>query len=232
MNSIGRSRWVVVAGIAAAMVLTLSRQANVARGDSPAALPDEPELTAKWWEWVYSLPVSKNPLFDETGALAGTAQPYKGSKVFFLVGVISLSGTVERSITVPAGTAFFFPLINTETDNIGLSPQDSFTVPELRAGAASIADDAADLHVTLNGTSLLDSVERIVSPPFAYHLPDEDNIYQFLGLDFTGTVAPAVSDGYWLFIPPLQKGTYDLNFGGSFPDFGFTLDVTYHITVE
>jgi len=50
--------------------------------------------------------------------------------------------------------------------------------------------------------------------------------------DVTGTVAPAVSDGWWVFIPPLAKGTYDLNFGGTTFGGSFTLDITYHITVE
>jgi hypothetical protein len=44
------------------------------------------ELTAEWWQWAFSQPVSTNPLFDETGARAANGQP-NGSgpagKVFF-----------------------------------------------------------------------------------------------------------------------------------------------------
>jgi hypothetical protein len=101
---------------------------------------------------------------------------------------------------------------------------------QLAAGAATDEDAVTDLHVTLNGESLLDDVERVQSPPFTYQLPAEDNIYQFFGTDVSGTIAPAVSDGYWLYIPPLGKGTYDLNFGGASP--GFALDITYHITAK
>src|SRR5262245_36800446 len=103
-----------------------SKDGNVS---TVAGLPNLAEVTAKWWEWVYSLPVSKNPLFDETGALADTQQPFK--KVFFLVGVISASGTAERTITVPVGAALFFPVINVEVDNIGAVPRQN--VPQLRA---------------------------------------------------------------------------------------------------
>jgi hypothetical protein len=146
--------------------------------------------------------------------------------------VINVSGTAERSITVPAGTAFFFPVLNVETDNVGTPKKDRLTASGLRDLAGAIIDTATDVHATLNGRPL--TAERIVSLPFAYHLPDEDNIYQSFGIDITGTVAPAVSDGYWVYIPPLPKGDYDLNSGGTltFYDPDFTIDITYHIHVE
>jgi hypothetical protein len=207
-----------------------SAQGKDVDASSVAGLPSRAELTAKWWEWVYSLPVSANPLFDETGALADTQQPFK--KVFLLVGVINASGTAERTITVPAGTALFFPVINVEVDNVGVVPRQN--VPQLRALAGSVIDTVTELHVTLNAASLVDSALRLQSPPFAYHLPAQDNIYQFFGIEVSGTIAPAVSDGYWVYIAPLAPGAYDLNFGGTdtFGGSPFTLDITYHITVE
>lgn len=229
MDSVRKSRWVVLAGIAAALVLTLWPRADVARGDGPTnGLPTESELTAQWWEWVISLPVSENPLFDETGEFAANQQPFK--KVFFLVGVISVSGTAERSITVPEGTAFFFPVINFEDDNVGVPKNARLTAPQLAAVVKGATDAVEDYFVTLDGVSLHESVARVQSPPFAFQLPETDNIYQFFGVDVSGAQAPAASDGYWFYLPPLPKGTYDLNFGGSAP--GFALDITYHITIE
>ena len=29
------------------------------------------EWSVQWWQWAYSIPVSNNPLFDESGALCG-----------------------------------------------------------------------------------------------------------------------------------------------------------------
>ncbi|HUS37608.1 MAG TPA: hypothetical protein VM680_19830, partial [Verrucomicrobiae bacterium] len=78
---------------------------------------------------------------------------------------------------------------------------------------------------------------RLKSGPFVYTLPATDNLLQASGIDVTGTVAPAVSDGYWSFIPSssLPAGSYLLEFGGAFPynDAGnlFIEDITYHITV-
>jgi hypothetical protein len=41
-----------------------------------------------------------------------------------------------------------------------------------------------------------------------------------------------VSDGCWFYIPPLSPGTHTLEFAGSFPDYAFSLDISYEITVE
>src|SRR5262245_16635705 len=203
MLTIIRSRQRVLVVLACVVLAATFGAGSAQSGDGGApkvaGLPNLAELTAKWWNWVYSLPVSDNPLFDQTGALADTQQPFK--KVFFLVGVISASGTAERTITVPVGTALFFPVINVEVDNVGVIPRQN--VPQLRALASSVIDTVTELHVTLNAVSLVDSAVRLQSPPFAYHLPAEGNIYQFFGIEVSGTVAPAVSDGYWVYIPPL-----------------------------
>jgi hypothetical protein len=183
------------------------------------------QWTAQWWQWVYSLPVSENPLFDETGALADTAQPNKDA--FFLAGVISQSNTASRSITIPQGTPLFGPVINFENDNVGRP--NPMTVPELRAGAAAV-EDTAEYSLELDGVARPDLISRIKSPVFEYTLPDEDNIYQFFGLDVTGTVRPAVSDGFWFYIPPLPVGTHTLTFSGTTP--GFALEIEYTITVQ
>jgi hypothetical protein len=79
MHSVRGARWVVRAALAAALVVTFSPTAGVVRGGSNG-LPNFAELTAKWWEWVFSIPVSENPLFDETGEFADNQQPFK--KVF------------------------------------------------------------------------------------------------------------------------------------------------------
>jgi hypothetical protein len=198
---------------------------------APAATADGPrgkyaQWTAQWWQWVFSLPVSDNPLFDETGEKADTAQPNK--KAFFLVGVINTSGTATREITVPRGTPLFGPIINTETDNIGAT--DPLTVPELRANAQDIIESATNVILRVDGEKRMDLVDRIQSPVFSYTLPAEDNIYQFLGTDVSGRIKPAISDGYWFYIPPLPVGEHTIEFGGELP--GFTLAITYQVTVK
>lgn len=184
------------------------------------------KLTADWWVWAYSLPVTGHPLFDETGEDADTGQ--EGNKAFFLGGVFNESGTASRAITIPEGTPLFGPVINVQFDNVFFDPP--LTIPELRAQMTPIVDEA-EFFLELNGEERPDLVARIKSPVFDYVLPEEDNIYQFFGFDVTGQVKPSISDGYWFYIPPLPPGDHTLHFSGAFPSQGFSLSIDYEITV-
>jgi hypothetical protein len=140
-----------------------------------------------------------------------------------------------RAITVKQGTAFFFPVINAEFDNIGCTPHlagpgDCLTprpagVPALQAEAAAIIDAVSEHHsqltptnasfTTATGPTMPLSQPRLQSPPFKYTLPATDNLQQFFGFNVSGTVAPAAADGYYTFIPgTLAAGCYKLEFGG------------------
>lgn len=180
-------------------------------------------LTALWWQWILEQPAATNPNLDATGADAANGQPLDG--VFFLAG--SFGGAVTREFTVPAEAALFLPLLN----NLGLAPApaphprpDQNQVPQLRTlYAAPLIDDAdiGSLHVTLDGTAI-GTYERVKSPVFHVTSVDGD----LLGAGrFT-----AVSDGYWLYLPPLSAGRHVLDFGGTSD--GFTVQVTDIITVE
>jgi len=265
----GLSHRVVPSIVVAALVLTcitvLPGQLSYAQSThTPWRTMTLAKLTAVWWQWSLGIPVSISPFFDDTGAHAYSGQPY--SDLLFLAGTFSISetstgdqvGEVTRSITVKRGTALFFPLLNTEADNVCVKPhlggncfeQEPFPnvlgVPELRAVAKAQVDPATDLHATLTptddaftptGDPVDVGYERLQSPPFGYTVPAVDNLYDFFGIHgVSGKVAPAVSDGYWSFVPgTLAPGHYKLEFGGSFPiNQGantFTEIITYHITV-
>jgi hypothetical protein len=102
--------------------------------------------------------------------------------------------------------------------------------------AAAYIDTATDLYV-----SLTSSTTPIAAPPtmsrlksfpqaFPYKLPASDNIYQNEGISFSGTVAPAVGDGYYSFIPgTLPPGQYQLKFGGKVPTRGTSLHTGYNL---
>jgi hypothetical protein len=214
---------VAVAIVAAAMltpVTMASAQDNGLRQDGQGK---HAQLTAQWWQWILEQPVTGNPNLDSTGADAADGQPGKG--VFFLAG--TFGGTATRAFTVPANTALFLPLLN----NVGIAPKpapqpkpNENQVPQLRTlFAAPTIDSVTELHVTLDGVSLLDSASRVKSPVFKFTEPDQDAL---LG---PGTFT-AVSDGYWLFLAPLPPGAHVLNFGGTSD--GFTVDITDRITVQ
>jgi hypothetical protein len=191
--------------------------------------------SAAWWQYVYSLPVHDpndptqffNPIFDETGVKCGVEQ---SGPVFFLMGVSNVSGTATRDqCTVPAGKALFFPILNTEWDNV---PNNTYTVDQLYALAAADVGSASGLHASVDGVPVTNLRRyRAMSPVFTYTVPATDNFYQFFGLDFAGSVYPAVSDGFWLMLAPLPPGRHTIKFGGTFENRDFTLDVTYHLRV-
>src|SRR5258706_8430346 len=112
-----RHRISIVTGLLVLFATSLTAGSH-AQGANPGVAPPQSnpygasygEWGSRWWQWAYSLPVSQNPLFDETGAFAANGQPYK--QVFFLAGVYNSTGQAERTITVPAGTALFLPVVN------------------------------------------------------------------------------------------------------------------------
>lgn len=183
------------------------------------------EWSAAWFQWAINTPIAHHPALDETGADAAVGQ---SGNVFFLTGVFNASGTVERSITVAPGTALFFPLINVDCSTLEPEPFHGDTEAELRECAAVLMDSTSGWFAEIDGKSVanLDAF-RVQSPVFPFNAPTEN----ILGVPGGGS-GLAVSDGVYLMLAPLPKGEHTVHFGGTFDDFGFTLNITYHITVK
>jgi hypothetical protein len=194
-------------------------------------------LSALWWQWTSAQPAidvngtNTHPILDSTGAYASVDQEDgigPGNKVFFLTGTFGVD--VTRTVTVPAGKALFFPIVNIETDNAVDPPTDN-TVPQLRALAESVIDGVTSMYATLDDEPL--EIFRTKSPVFAYRVPDENSIYDYFGLvgpQFEGRIKPAVADGYWVYLDPLPRGEYVLKFGGVAG--AFSLNVVYILTIQ
>src|SRR5262249_30702725 len=102
----------------------------------------------EWWQWTFDQQSAGNPILDATGANAFNHQP--DDHVFFLTGVLNVSGTATRHVTIPPGRPLFFPVLNTEFDNSGciasggtLHPLTPPCVPT--EGAISLRQEAEDL---------------------------------------------------------------------------------------
>ena len=250
-----RAAYLAVAGLA-----FLSAPALAQKHDhpNPEVVPLGPEyetLSVLWWQWALEQPVTPdnpkttNPLVDTTGAAAHVGQPIPDD-VFFLAGLISFdSGLVakaDRTIEVRKGTRLFFPILNTEEDNVGVDPP--LTVAKLRKMAAFGVKQVTSLYTTIDGVALknLDSY-RVVSPVFQYVYPPNhpakgsvNLLYYVTGGMFkiSGSVKPAVADGFYLLLKPLSEGKHTLKFGGTTETLDgngnpatFELDITYHIHV-
>src|SRR5438477_4906306 len=94
------------------------------------------ELSARWWQWLLSIPAAVNPNLDPSGANCALGQY---DDVWFLAG--AFGGTAARTCPVPAGKPIFFPLINT----ISFKPSGSETLLDLRQLAAAFIDSVNSL---------------------------------------------------------------------------------------
>jgi len=197
------------------------------------------ELSALWWEWIYSFPAATNPNLAQGAVDCGFGQSShsRSAQIWFLAG--TFGGVTNRTCTVPRGISLFFPLLNIEYDNVGCCEPTtlpfSFSIQQMKQLAALAEDGPLELHASVDGVPV--ASYRAQSNIFSYSFPATGNVLQFLGLTAPGanwpstTVFPAVSDGYWVMVDPLPPGQHLIKFGG-IANNGFTVDITYHITVS
>jgi hypothetical protein len=177
------------------------------------------EWTAKWWQWVLAIPKSESPLTDDSGKNSARNQM---GPVWFLAG--TLKGPAERSCTIPADKAILFPVINFEAS---VAEGDGTTEEELAGRAKFEMDQITDMRVRISGTNIEELRQyRIHSPLFTVTFPP-DNV---LGLPAQST--KMISEGYWLFLKPLETGKYDLHSFGSCLSGRIKIGISYHLSVE
>jgi hypothetical protein len=95
-------------------------------------------------------------------------------------------------------------------------------------------DQTTDLQVTVDGKIIKGDLKkdfRVQSLVYTTILP-EGNLLQALGEPIAAGTYWGVDDGVYIMLQPLSSGTHTLNFHGRFPQFDFTLDFTYHLTVQ
>ncbi len=229
--------------LAAALLLALTTLATF--GDTvivpPNSTPDAAygktygQWAAAWWQWGLSVPAAVNPILDTTGADAGQGQT---GPVWFLGGTFG-GGTINRTLTIPAGKAIFIPVYQwifgaTVGDCRPSNPGVRCQVRVLQASAAAATTSVNSLQVTIDGQSVSDLTQYRADSPggFSVTLP-EGNVLELFGLpDPAGTYAPQVADGYWLLLAPLAPGTHIISVAVTpDPNYGTPFDVTYNITV-
>jgi hypothetical protein len=181
------------------------------------------EWSAKWWQWLLSIPKSKNPALDSTGANAHINQNYPN--VFFLCQTYQegVPPIPNRTVTVPAGRSIFMPIINwiSIMHNDGETEQESIQIANKRM------DVVANLQISINELTVKNGLEkyRAQSAFFEIALP-EDNI-----LALPSGLIRAISDGYWLFFKPLEGDTKITSFG-SCSSGATRIGVSYNLSIE
>jgi hypothetical protein len=172
------------------------------------------QWSEQWWKWALARPFEGHPFsepFDCNSSNNGQSA--------------LAAPLVERSCTIPVGTAVFLGLLNAECSDLeGLGT----TEQEQSECADSLANHIVEssLFCTIDGQEVehFDTF-RFLSSQFTFSAPTP---WIFGDTGGTGT---AVSAGYFVMLKPLSRGNHTLSCGGEF-DFGFGFGNTYHLTVE
>lgn len=163
------------------------------------------EWTVKWWRWLMSIPKDKNPALDQMGKCSSIRQIEPN--VWFLAG--TLGGHASRKCTIPSGRAVLFPIINIEASNKDTNVSNEM---ELVSYTKRHIDniDKNFLQVLLDGVPIQNIWEyRVSAPVFDVEFPN-GNL-----LEVTSGPSRIATDGYWLFLRPLEPGYHTLNFSGA-----------------
>jgi hypothetical protein len=197
------------------------------------------DWTAVWWQWVLSVPASKSPIGDTTGA---DCAQHQFGPVWFLAG--TGGGIVTRNCTIPVGTAVLFPILNYLNDypcpvgpnappfepDPGQSLEDFLTNGNANyPGARDVEDNPQELVATVDNVPLRNLAGYRATSRLFYFKADSSYVG---GGDpcINGRLQPAVSDGYWIMLTPLPPGTHTIQFTGIGSD-GFTAGVKYNLKV-
>jgi hypothetical protein len=190
--------------------------------DAPAYGLTYEAWTARFAQWAHSLPLAIHPAADPAGALCGLGQ---AGPVFFLVQAGG-QDAVERTCTVPAGTAVLLPLLSASCTTVEPPPFHGRDEAALRACTEAWFATAVELTAVVDGETIPNLERyRVQSDLFAVALPAGN----MLGVE--PTVTQGVVEGYWLLLAPLPVGEHELRFGGAVPDSEIATEVTYHLTV-
>jgi hypothetical protein len=194
------------------------------------------DWSAAWWQWTLSQ--STNQMDVVSGPIAGPVR--------FLAGAPG-SDTETRAITIPDGTALFFPILSAYDDNSAcpISAWTSNTVEELQAATAGNWSAVTETTCTIDGVAVggLDDPQttgyRAQATPFNYTTAETNRVLQSLYnepcIPGGTTIGPAVADGVYLMLAPLAAGNHTIHFVGIVgPASGpyLDLDLTYLVAVQ
>lgn len=183
------------------------------------------EWSAKWWQWLGSIPSRINPVNDKMGTNCAQGQ---NGPVWFLAG--STGRPAMRDCTISAGKAILFPALTVECS----TAEDSTLKTEAQLRSCAInADQGGIAQVSVDGVNFQAlQTYKVQSGLFNFTFP-EDNI-------FGARAGPtqSMSDGIFVMLQPLTSGNHTIHFTGvvlANPTLGtqsFATDATYHLIVK
>jgi hypothetical protein len=177
------------------------------------------EWSAIWWQHLFAIPASQNPLMGVTG----------DSCIVDQVGNVALVFADPQAgqtihCQVPLGTKLYLDIVSIECSTLEPDPFHGENEAELRACAKGFT--ITDLQAKIDGKPVK-NLERYIhdSPLFDLSMA-EDNILEVPA----GSTGQSVSNGAHLMLNPLSPGTHTVNLHAYVPEVDFTVDLNYEFT--
>ena len=227
---------------ASMLVPAQAAEADVGNGVVKLVSSSYGKLSASWWQYVTSFPISQDPRAEqgEIDCVRNQSGP-----ILFLVG--SEGETLTRTCTIPR-KPLFFPVLNFLFDNAPDDPPASIAEkreildgvlsdlePGVVAGPTVPGTRSCGLEVTLDGEPVEyeAAIARAQSPPFELVTGPDGNPPD-------ANDPEAISDGFWTLLPALSRGEHTLRIQARVCEFDSTethpffppVDVTYHLIVQ
>lgn len=203
----------------------------------------------EWWQWAVSIPRSRSPLDDDTGANCLEEQDRQDSTdipfVIFLAGHSGdATGPVNRTCGINSDQSLFFPIINTicmacrydeDCEARGESPgcPADENEAEVFAGCGVGLEDILDtIYVEVDGVPIPNIMDYIVdnTTPFQVSGPADESERVFFCTDGSQGPRDVVARGIFMFLNPLSEGQHTVEFY-ALATFGLEIDVRYNLMV-
>jgi hypothetical protein len=208
-----RRTWPILSSL---LIGALLLAANPALADNPkrerilrpdATFEDKTynQWAASFWQWMMGLPLEGHPALDTSSFDFSEGQ---SGDVWYWA---APDGPITRTVTLPAGKAFFLSIRDVETSTLEDPPFFGVTDAEQRANSKWWANHITNVFCIVDGVAVENlQAFRFSTPQFQFTAPTP---WIFASLGGTGT---SVGDGYFLMFPSLSKGTHTIHYGGTF----------------
>jgi len=234
-----------------ALALTLATTTALAqRGVLPPTATPYGRSYTTWseahWQWLFAQSADHHPLAMDGNVDLSLGQP--AGHVWFLGGTFAITtvgttnfGIAHRTGTIPAGTALFFPLIDSEDSvaeekaGIGCYPAGTCTSETcLRNCVEGLLSNVTGVFCTIDSVPVANLQNyQFISSLFTWGPLPANNLFGDPTNFPAGLTTQAVSDGFFVMVAPLSAGSHTIHFGGTISGSPtFVQDITYHITVN
>jgi hypothetical protein len=178
----------------------------------------------RWWTWNQGIAKSEHPRENYSPEKCTINQ---SGPVWFLADI--LSGTEERTCTIPAGRAILVPLLTGEYHN-DATVSSPLNKEQMRAEAMA-GDEYGVISASLDGVEI-HNVEQYRTQSFSNITVRENNIF-----DNQAGTFPSYVDGFFVFLEPLPPGKHDLHLKTQVLNpfdakFNYAAEVMYHLIIK